>query len=194
MGACGTNSVNLLGEGNPERIESARVSGGLFDTLGVQPLLGRTIAPSDDVYGAPRTAVLSYSLWQTMFGGESAVLGRKLNLDGVPYVVIAVMPREFRYPDQEVELWIPLQFQEADFADRNDNWLEVTARLRPGVSLQQARAGLNVVADQLRRQYPKELKHTGALVVPLRDEFSQQTRLLLFALSGAALCVLLIAC
>jgi len=59
MGACGTNAVNLVGEGNPERIESARVSGGLFDTLGVQPLLGRTIAPSDDVYGAPHIAVLS---------------------------------------------------------------------------------------------------------------------------------------
>ena len=108
-----------------------RVSGGLFDTLGVQPLLGRAIAPSDDLYGAPRTAVLSYSLWQTMFGGDSAALGRKLNLDGAPYVVIGVMPPEFRYPDQEVELWTLLQFQEADFAGRNDNYLEVMARLRP---------------------------------------------------------------
>jgi predicted permease len=194
FGAVATNSVNLIGEGNPERVGSAAVSGNLFSVLGVQPLLGRSITSADDQYGAPLTVVLSYGLWQRSFGADSGVLGRKVVLDGALYVVIGVMPAEFRFPDQAVELWLPFQFPEAAFSDRNNNYLEGVARLRPGVSLEQARADMNVVADQLRRQYPKELEHTGAFVNALRDELSQQSRLLLLALAGAALCVLLIAC
>jgi predicted permease len=194
MGAVVPGSVNLVGEGSPERIGSASVTGGLFGTLGVQPLLGRAIGPSDNQDGAPRTAVLSYSLWQTLFGGDPGVLGRKLDLDGAPYVVIGIMPPGFRYPNQSVELWTAMQLPESAFVDRNNNFLDVVARLGFGVTLTQARAAMNVVADQLRRQYPKELQHTGAIVVRTRDELSQQSRLLLLALSGAALCVLLIAC
>jgi predicted permease len=194
MGAVAESAVNLVGEGNPERIDAATVTGGFFRTLGVQPLLGRTITPSDNRHGAPLTAVLSYSLWQTLFGGDTGALGRKVDLDGAPYVVIGIMPPGFRYPNQDVKLWMPMQLPESAYVDRNDNWLDAVARLRPGVSLQQARAAMNVIADQLRRQYPKDLKHTGAKVDLMRDEISQQSRLLLLALSGAALCVLLIAC
>jgi MacB-like periplasmic core domain len=194
MGAITTTAVNFIGQGAPERIQVAYVTASLFPVLGVQPLLGRPIIPADDRDGAPRTAVLSYGLWQRAFGGDAAVLGRKVNLDGTPYVVIGIMPAEFHYPDQDVELWMPFAFPEAAFADRNDNDLEGVARLRRGVSLQQARAEMDVVADQLRRQYPKELEHTGAVVDGMRDEISEQRRLLLMALAGAALCVLLIAC
>jgi predicted permease len=194
MGAFTTQEENLIGQGAPERIKGAIVTGNLFSVLGVQPLLGRSIAPSDDRDGAPRTAVLTYSLWQRAFGGDSAVLGRKMVLDGMPYVVIGIMPPQFRFPNQEVELWVPFQFPEDAYADRNNNYLEGVGRLRPGVSLQQARAEMDVVAGQLRRQYPKELEHTGAAVDLMRDEITEQRRLLLVALAGAALCVLLIAC
>jgi len=189
-----TIPVNLVGEGNPERIESARVTGNLFALLGVQPLVGRPITSADDQNGAPLTAVLSYGLWRGAFGADTGVLGRKVNLDGAPYVVVGIMPPGFRFPNQEVELWVPFQFPEAAFADRNDNYLEGIARLRRGVSLQQARAEMDTIADQLRSQYPKELEHTGALVNAMREELSEQSRLLLLALAGAALCVLLIAC
>jgi putative ABC transport system permease protein len=186
--------VNLVGEGNPERMDAALVSGNFFHTLDVQPLLGRSIAAADDRDGSPRVAVLSYALWQSIFGGDAAVLGRKINLDGLPYLVVGIMPPQFRYPDHDVALWTALQLPESAFADRNDNWLEGLARLRSGVSLQQARAQMNVVADQLRRQYAKELEHSAANVELLRDDVSRMPRFLLPALSGAAICVLLIAC
>jgi len=188
------NPMNLVGEGSPQRIDTALVAGDFFRALGIHPLYGRGITPADDRDGAPRVAVLSHSLFQSTFGADLGVLGRKISLDGTPYVVIGIMPPQFRYPDRDVELWTPLQLENDSFADRNDNWLDAIGRLRPGVSLQQANAGMTLAADQLRRQFPKELEHTGAIVIPLSDEISKQSKLLLTALSGAALCVLLIAC
>ncbi len=188
------NPMNLVGAGSPQRIGTALVAGDFFRVLGVPPMFGRGITPSDDRYGTPRVAVLSYPLFQSTFGGDLGVLGRKISLDGMPYVVVGIMPPQFRYPDRDVQLWTPLQLENDSFSDRNDNWLEAVGRLRPGTSLDQANVGMKVAADQLRRQFPKELEHTGALVIPLSDEISKQSRLLLTALSGAALCVLLIAC
>jgi predicted permease len=193
-GAFTTFAANLIGQGPPERIQTALVTGDLFRVLGVQPLIGRSIAPADDREGAPRTTVLSYGLWQRAFGADPGVLGRKLDMDGTPYTVIGIMPPAFRFPNQEVELWTSFEFPEGAFSDRNDNYLNGVARLRRGVTFQQARAEMNVIASQLKRQYPKELEHTGALVDRMRDEISEQRRLLLVALAGAALCVLLIAC
>ncbi len=187
--------ANLLGQGAPEREQGAAVTGDLFGLLGVQPLLGRSISPADDRDGAPRTAVLSYGLWRRAFGGDAGVLGRKLDLDGTPHVVIGVMPPGFHFPDQATQFWLPFEFPESAFADRNDNYLDGIGRLRPGVSLQQAQAEMNVIAAQLKHQYPKELQHTGALVNFMReDNIADERRLLLLALAGAALCVLLIAC
>jgi putative ABC transport system permease protein len=194
MGAITTQEFNLIGQSAPERIKGAIVTGNLFAVLGVQPLLGRSIAPADDRAGALLTAVSSYGLWQRAFGGDRGVLGRKMNLDGKPYLVIGIMPPQFHFPNQEVELWTPFEFPEGAFADRNNNFIEGVGRLRSGVSLEQARVAMDVIANQLRRQYPKELEHAGATVDLMRDEISEQRRLLLFALAGAALCVLLIAC
>ncbi len=111
-----------------------------------------------------------------------------------PFVVIGIMPPDFHFPSRQAEIWTPMRWQEQDFAERDNNYLEVVARLRHGVSLERARAQIGVVAAQLERQYPKENKGTAANVVPLREEVSEQSRLLLISLSGAALCVLLIAC
>jgi predicted permease len=195
LGAATTFSANIISQGAPERIPLAVVTGNLFAVLGVQPMIGRSISPADDRDGAPKTAVLSYGLWQRAFGGDPGVLGRKLDLDGKPHVVIGIMPPSFHFPDQEAELWTPFQFPNSAFEDRDDNYLNGVARLRPGVSLEQAQAEMNLIAGQLRREYPKELGNTGAFVNFLRqDEVTAQRRLLLLALSGAALCVLLIAC
>ena len=194
MGAFYELPVNLVGQGEPQRLDRAAVTAGLFPLLGVQPVLGRLFAAADDRAGAAGTLLLSYSLWQAEFGGDAGVLGRRVTLDNEPFVIIGVMPRDFHFPSREIELWTPVRFQEQDFQDRADNYLEVVARLGRGVSLAQARAELGVVAAQLERQFPKENEHTGAAVVRLRDEVSEQSRLLLVALSGAAVCVLLIAC
>jgi putative ABC transport system permease protein len=154
LAAIATQQVNLIGQGAPERLKAANVTGNLFTVLGVQPLLGRSITPADDRESAPLTVVLSYGLWQRAFGGEAGVLGRKVDLDGTPYVVIGIMPPQFRFPNQEVELWMPFEFSENAFADRNNNYIQGVARLRRGVSVRQASAEMDVITAQLRRRYP----------------------------------------
>jgi putative ABC transport system permease protein len=128
MAAFTTWQVNLIGQGAPERIKGALVTGNLFAVLGVQSLLGRPITPADDRESAPHTVVLSYGLWQRAFGGDAGVLGKKVNLGGTPTVVIGIMPPEFSFPDQEVDFWTPVEFPEAAFADRNNNLLNCVAR------------------------------------------------------------------
>ena len=195
MGAYWESSVNLVGQGDPERLEGATVTADLLPLLGVQPAMGRLFTAAEDREGAPGTLLLSYQLWQAVFGGDADVIGRRVNLDNEPFVVIGVMPRDFHFPSRDAELWMPTRFHEHDddFRDRNNNYLNVVARLKPGVSLDRARAEMGVVAGLLETQYP-ENKQTTASVYLLRDDMPQQSRLLLLALSGAAICVLLIAC
>src|ERR1039457_118322 len=195
MGAYWESSVNLAGQGDPERLEGATVTADLLPLLGVQPAMGRLFTAAEDREGAPGTLLLSYQLWQAVFGGDAGVIGRRVNLDNEPFVVIGVMPRDFHFPSRDAELWMPTRFHEHDddFRDRNNNYLNVVARLKPGVSLDRARAEMGVVAGLLETQYP-ENKQTTASVYRLRDDMPQQSRLLLLALSGAAICVLLIAC
>lgn len=194
MGASRGTSVNMIGQGDPEQVEGSALTAELLPMLGVQPMIGRIFTPEDDHFGAPWTLLLSYRLWQSDFGGDTGVVGRKVRLDDKSYVVIGVMPRDFHFPNREANLWVPMQFQEEDFQDRNNNYLHVFARLKPGVSLEQAKAELAVVTGQLKRQYPKENGKTDATIYLLRDDLSPKSRLLLLALMGAAVCVLLIAC
>jgi putative ABC transport system permease protein len=162
--------------------------------LGAQPLLGRAFAPADDRDGAPGTVLLSYGLWNGQFGGDPGAVGRKAILDGEPFTIVGVMPRDFHFPSREAELWTPMRFAPQDFEDRTNTYLHVVAKRKNGVTLEQARAEMGVIASQLERAYPKDNTHIGALVGRLRDEVSAQSRLLLAALAGAAVCVLLIAC
>jgi predicted permease len=194
MGAYNPTELNLVGEGDPDRLEAAAVTADVLPMLRVQPALGRLFTPADDRDGAPGTVLLSHGLWQSRFGGEAGVLGRRVLLDGTPHVVIGVMPRGFHFPGRGVALWTPLALGADAFEDRDDNYLKLVARLRPGVSLQAARAEMAVVAGRLEREYPRENEQTGAIVNRLRDELPEQLRLLLLALCGAALCILLIAC
>ena len=187
-------SVNLVGQGEPQRIEGASVTAEMFPTLGVKPALGREFTAEDDRDGAPGTIVLSYGLWQELFGGDESILGRKLLLDDAPYTVIGVMPANFYFPNRAARLWTAMRFAADAFEDRTDTYIYGIARLKPGVPLQQAQAQMRTIAGQLARSYPKELAHVSATVVRMRDNISSQARLLLGALFGAAVCVLLIAC
>ncbi len=187
-------SMNLVGQGEPQRIEGAWVTGTLFSTLRTPALLGRYLSDGDDQAGAPPTVLLSYALWQADFGGEAGVLGKSIILDDKAYTVIGVMPPDFHFPSRETQFWKTFQFQEDAYKERDDNWLIGIGRLKPGVSLAEARTELNLVTDRLRQQYPKENQDVGATVLSLRDELSKQSRLLLMALCGAALCVLVITC
>jgi predicted permease len=193
IGTYYTIAANMLIDGEPLRVEGAGVSADLLPTLGVQPIVGRLFVDADDREGAPGTLLLSYRFWQTEFGGED-VIGRSVSLDDQPYTIIGIMPREFRFPTADVLWWRTQRFNEQNYQDRNDNWLEAVGRLRPGVTVRQAQAEMEVIAAQSRQQYPKENENVGAAVIALRDEVSERSRLLLVALSGAAACVLLIAC
>jgi putative ABC transport system permease protein len=194
MGAFASVSLNLIGNGDPERLSGARVTSEVLPMLGVAPALGRLIAAADDRDGATATVVLSDALWRSTFGGNPAVVGRTVLLNDEPHVVIGVMPRGFYFPSRDVEFWTPIRFRPVDFENRADWYLYGVGRLRDGVSVDEARAELRLVAAQLERQYPKENARNGATVVDLRTDVSRQSRLLLIALLGASMCLLLIAC
>jgi putative ABC transport system permease protein len=186
--------ANLIGTGEPERIVGAAVSADLFPTLGVDAAVGRIFAEGEDLEDAGRTVVLSDRLWRTVFGADPHVLSRTVTLDDEVYSIIGVMPPGFSFPRREVELWVPLVLSPRDYEDRTNNELYAIARLRPGVTLDAARAEMDVIAAQTSKQYPKENQHTGATVNALRSELAQQSRVMVLALSGAAICVLLIVC
>lgn len=187
-------AFNLSGTGEPERIEGCAVSDALFSLLGVPPLLGRTLGPEDDRPGATAAIVLGYRIWQDRFAGTPDVLGRDLTLDGAAYRVVGVMPPGFRFPTRETAFWTATRFPEQAYEDRTDTYLYGIARLAPGATLGSARAEADLLAARVARAHPQSNAGVGAAVFRLRDEIAPQSRLLLAALLGAALCVLLIAC
>jgi putative ABC transport system permease protein len=196
MGVFAGKAATMTGTGEPRRLPGASVSADLLPTLGVAPMVGRSFTADDDRAGAAGTVILSYRLWQTEFGGDTGIVGRSLTFDDKPFTVIGVMSREFHFPSSDVLFWTTNRFSERDYTaqERTNNYLEAVGRLRRGVRLEQARAELVSIAAQSQQQYPRENKDTSAAVYALRDEVSERSRLLLLALSGAAACVLLIAC
>ena len=194
MGAYYGTNANLVGSGVPEHLTGARVTEEILSIVGVRPVMGRVFTAEDDTPASPPTVVLSYGIWQASLGGDSAVVGKPILLDGVAHEVIGVLPRDFHYPSNETEYWVPLRLAPDDYEDRDNNCLNVLARLKAGVTVEQARDDFSRIASQLESEYPAENARTGSAVVPLQDEISGQSRLLLYALLGAAFCVLLIAC
>jgi len=200
FGAYTSLSANLAGQGEPERLAYAAVTSEVLPLIGVRPVLGRWFSEDEDRQGAAGTVILSYSLWQAKFGGTASVLGRKLLLDDTPCTVIGVMPAGFAFPRRQADIWLPMrafgQFGGAfEDQDRTNTFLTGVAKLRPGVTLEQANAELRLIAAQIARQYPKELKNVSAGAYNLRDDaISDQSKTMLIALLGASLCVLLIAC
>src|SRR5262245_25237848 len=196
MGAYRGAALTVTGFGEPKRWEGTAVEADLLKTLRVTPLIGRSFTNADDRAGAPGTVILSYRLWQTEFGGDASVVGRTLSFDAVPYTIIGVMPREFHFPSSESLFWIAIRFTERDYqqSERANNYVDAVGRLRHGVTLEEARTEMALIAARLEQQFPKENKDTRATLVELAQEVSERSRLLLIALSGAAACVLLIAC
>jgi predicted permease len=195
MAAFWDDASNLVGGGDPERVEGVRATAELWSVLDVAPEIGRTFAAEDEAPGAPGVLVLSHALWRDRFAADRAVLGRKVVLDGEPFTVIGVMPESFRFPDRDARYWRPIHFV-ADNGDddRTNYYLSVVARLAPGVTFDAARAEMNLVAAQLAKAYPDANERNGAALARMSDLLSWRTRRLLEALVGASLCVLAIAC
>ncbi|MCC6988093.1 MAG: ABC transporter permease, partial [Acidobacteria bacterium] len=194
MSAYAASSANVMTPGGPLRLDTAEVSATLFETLGVGAALGRAFFAADDAPSATPPVVLSDHAWRSTFAASTDVVGTTLTLNGTAHVVVGVMPAWFEFPTRDVDLWLPLRFMPDDLEDRANVYLRVVARLRPGATIAQARADLNVVAAGLARAFPEANDKTGATVVALRDEVTRQSRTMLLALAGASVAVLLIAC
>src|SRR4029078_5776466 len=182
---------NMVGQGDPERVDGARLMFDMLPMLGARPLIGRVFSEADDKPGTTRTVILSYGLWQNSFGGDAGIVGRSVNLDGVPSTSIGVLPASFNFPNRQIRFWMPFQFGEDAYQDRGDDWIHVIGRMKPGVTLGQVRADLALVKTQLVRQFPQEAERDLPPPYLLQDDLSTQSRLLLQTLVGAALCILL---
>jgi putative ABC transport system permease protein len=195
MGAYASQSLNLTGgSGEPERLEGAGVTAELLPMLGVRPPVGRLFTAEDDRDTAPPTILLSDALWHRRFGADPNVIGQTLRLDDAVHRIIGVLPPAFQFPYRSMQFWRPLRFGESDYEERDNSYLRVIARLKPGMSLMAAQAEMRLVAASIERRWPKENHEVTATVSDLRDELRPATRLMLQALLGAAFCVLLIGC
>ncbi|MDQ3803874.1 MAG: ABC transporter permease [Acidobacteriota bacterium] len=194
MAAIADVSFNLTGAGEPERLDGRRVSASLFPLLGVEPHLGRAFLPEEDQPGANRVAVLSHGLWQRRFGADANIAGKPLTLNGESYEVVGVMPPHFQFPSREDELWVPIAFTPQEAASRGRHYLQVLARLKPGVTLGQAQAEMSTIAARLQQQYPEQNTNLGATVTPLHEHVVGDIRPALLVLLGAVGFVLLVAC
>jgi putative ABC transport system permease protein len=188
--------ANLTGSGEPQRLQSITVTGQFFHTLGISPMLGRAIGPADDQPGSNRVVVLGYALWKKQFAGDVSVVGKTITLDGANYTVIGVMPASFDYPS-ETDLWVPMAMTPEQWQEKSE-FLTVVGRLKPGVSVEQARAEMAQLSAAVRRQYAKEFEgdtsgwHVDAQ--PLSESLRGDLRPALLVLLAAVGCVLLIAC
>jgi putative ABC transport system permease protein len=185
-------SFNLTSGGEPERISGAVATANLFELLGKKPALGRGFRLEEDRPGGPAVVVLGHGLWQRRFGADPGVLGRKLVLDDVPYAVVGVMPAGFEMPDK-AEIWKPLG-RAPESADREFQFLRVIGRLRPGVSLSEARAETSAIASRLARDYPKTNLDRGINAVPLAEQVFGEVRPKLLVLIGGVALMLVAAC
>lgn len=194
MSAMAMRSFNLTGEGEPEKIEGRRVSASLFPLLGVEPQLGRTFIGDEDKTGANRVVILSHTLWQRRFRGDTSIVGKSITLNSASHIVVGVMPPQFQFPTKDDELWVPIAFDSEEAGNRNSHYLEVVGRLKPNVRVEQAQADMTTVATRLQQQYPDLNTDLGAVVTPLHEHVVGEIKPALLILFGAVGLVLLIAC
>jgi putative ABC transport system permease protein len=187
--------VTLRGTGGAEQLQAARVSDTFFDVLGTRAQLGRTFVRGEDVANGPRVAILSDALWRRRFGADANILGRAINVDGVSYEVVGVLSPTFHFaPSRGAELWVPLQPNDSMRTRRQMRWVNVIARLKPGVTAEAADRELDAIAAQLAQRHPDSNAGASVDVVPLREQLTGPVRGPVVLLGIAALFVLLIAC
>ena len=194
------NAFTLTGRGDPEQVIGLHASASLLPTLGLEPVLGRNFSASEDRPGGEQVALLSYRMWQERFNRDPAVLGQALTLDGAPYTIVGVLPEAASaFPLNQLQVWVtrpadvpylvPVQLNGGGF------FFQAIARLRPGVSLEQARDAMDVIAAGYRAAHPANADAPSTIeLVPLLDDAVGEQRQSYLMLFGAVGCVLLIAC
>lgn len=185
---------NLTGTDTPERVVGARVSSDMFQLLGVQPALGRDFTAEEDRDGGNRVVILSYEFWQRRFAGDPNAIRQTIKLSDQTYTIIGVMPRGFAFPNPRAQIWTPIAFNAAERATRDTNFIDVVARMKPGVSLEQAQANMTAIAQSQTQRYAETNVGIGVKVASLQEHMVGDVRPMLIVLLGAVAFVLLIAC
>lgn len=193
------DAFNLTETGNPESLRGAKISRDFFDVWGIEPVVGRRILPAEDEKGGADVVLLSHGLWQRRFASDPGVVGRTLRLEGRPYQVIGVMPEVLRFPFRDVQIWLPrpqeITLLPEAAIEGGASYLQMVARLKPGVSLEAGRAEIGRIASAYNADFAGNTDATFALkVVPLNEELVGNARSILFLLLGGVVLVLVIAC
>jgi putative ABC transport system permease protein len=184
-------NLNLVGDGEPQRLQGASVSPNLFSVLGVSAVLGRTFAPDEDRAGRERVVLLSDALWRGRFGADRAVIGRQIQLNGSLHTVVGVMPPDFQYPSSAHQAWVPLVLEPGELTREVTDNYRVVARLDPRATLDQARREAAALAERLAKTYGG---NAGMTVDSMLDDAVRDVRPALSLLLGAVSFLLLIAC
>ncbi|MGI9040842.1 MAG: ABC transporter permease [Gemmatimonadales bacterium] len=193
---------NLTGGGEPERVDLSTVTANFFPLLGVSPALGRNFLPSEEATNGPHVVMITHRLWQRRYGGDPAIVGTTIQVDGVGHEVVGILPAGFRlllpaeaFMVTDADVWAPLQFDYGQAPPRNYTFFTVFGRLQPGSTFQQAQAEMNVMAESFRSEYPVHAASNLRIrVVPLQHDIVKHARPALLTLMGAVGLVLLIAC
>ncbi len=180
-------------EADPLRLSSAQVTSSLPRILGVRMQLGRGFTPEEDAPGGPQAVILTDAIWRSAFQADPGILGRTVNIDDLPHVVVGVLPPGFRYPSGETDIWVPIQLSRAT-ATRPNHWVNVVARMAPGTDLAGAQAEMSRIMAELEAEFPQDNTNRGAFVEGLGEVGRGDLRATLWVLFGAVLSVLAIAC
>ena len=199
MSAYGFGRYTLTGTGHPEALRTVAATNGFFSILRAQPILGRIFFPEEDSPGHDHEVILSYRFWGSRFNFDRNVIGKTIALNDQAFTMVGVMGQDFEFPistdpADRPQMWKPLSWSDQERAVRDDHNYGVIARLKNGVTLQQARAELDSISNQLALQYPENNKGWGATAIRLREDLVGDVRPALLMLLGAVALVLLIAC
>ncbi len=193
MAATRFTTASLTGDDKPEQLSGRKVTPNFFDVLGVQPTLGRPFTVEEDKTQSS-VVVLSYGLWQRRFGGDQSIVGKAILLNGVQTKILGVMPKGFFFRERDVDYWTPMAFTPEQWARRQAHFLNVVARMKPGVTRERAAQDMQTIAQRLQQQYPTSNAKLGAVVVPMQEDYAGDARSGLWVLQVASVFVLLIAC
>jgi putative ABC transport system permease protein len=187
-----SNSKNLQDNSSAERLAAISVDRDVFRVLGIEPIAGRTFRADDP----PQVVVVSEGFWKRRYASDPALVGKNITLDGEPFTVIGIMPQSFQFPYRQsmTELWLPINVGPPLTGERGNHFLFVTARLKPGVTIDAARREMDVIAKRLEQQYPGNNAGRGVQITPLNEVVTGSIRSSLLLLLGAVGLVLLIAC
>jgi len=196
-------NLNLTGAGEPARLSTVRSSANLFSLVGATPLLGRAFLPEEDKEGANRVVILGHGLWQSRFGSDTRIIGQSLTLNNQSYTVVGVMSPGFQFPvgfgymgkvlNESIDLYVPIAATSQESARGSYSFFSL-GRLKPGVTIDQARADMTAIESRLEQQYPDGNSGVGISLVPTQEQTVKEIRPALLVLLGAVAFLLLIAC